>query len=66
MKFINENMCLCGQDETSDFLNRPLHELLHFSPGNSNKLFCKLNIFLMLDELHPPPPPQLFHTSTTE
>jgi hypothetical protein len=55
MKFINENMYIHGRAKISDLLNKLLHEFLGLIPAiNLTNLFCKLNIFLLLDELATP------------
>jgi hypothetical protein len=52
MKFIDENMYSHGRVKISDLLNRLSDEFLGLIPAiNLTIFFCKVNIFLLLDEL---------------
>jgi hypothetical protein len=52
IKIIKENMYSYGRVKISSILNRFLHEFLGFTPAISLTIFfCKVNIFLLRDEL---------------
>jgi hypothetical protein len=52
MKSSNDNMYSRGRVRISDLLNRLLHEFLGLTPAiNLTIFFCKVNVFLLFDEL---------------
>jgi hypothetical protein len=54
MKFINENMYLCGRVQISCIFDGLLCEFLGLTPAiNVTIFFCKANFFLLLDVLTP-------------